>query len=56
MVVTSAYALAMATVNGQPVQSKMPLAAAQPYSLRAELATITNALSAKHYGPVDPTR
>jgi hypothetical protein len=56
MVVSGDHALAMATVQGQPVQSRMQLAGAQPDTLRAELAKITEALRTGRYGPLDAVR
>jgi len=56
MIVSNRYALAMATINGEPVQSKVALTAAQPSTLRAELAKITDALRAGKYGSVDPAK
>jgi hypothetical protein len=54
VVVTTSHALAMATINGQPVQHQMSLAAAQPATMRADLATLTDALRGQHHGPLDP--
>jgi hypothetical protein len=56
VVVSNDYALAMAVVDGHPVRKKIPLGAAEPWALRAELTKFTNAVRTGQYAALDTER
>lgn len=56
LVVSDESALVMATINGEPVKSKMSLAGTWPAAWRSQVAKFTDALRANQNGRMDPER
>jgi hypothetical protein len=56
MIVSSDCALALAIINGQPTQTRIPLVAMEPARVRAELSKVTDALRTALNAPVAAQR